>query len=117
MRVELTDGAWVDILDVGDLRDGDRKAVNAAVNLEVDPETQLPVIPGSMDDDIRDALLKRIITGWSFTNLPLPRDDKASLDKLTIPDARLLHKAIEPHMALIMQRESPATPGTDPTAD
>src|SRR6185437_10142997 len=107
-----------------ELRDKDRKAVNRTLTLEIDPVTQLPVIPGSMDDDMRDALLQRIVTGWSFENLPLPKDDPGnpatdepgSLDKLTIQDARLLHEAIKPHMLLITGQEDPNKPGTDPTA-
>lgn len=121
MRVELTNGAWADIRDVSELRDKDRKAVNRTLNLEIDPVTQLPVIPGSMDDDMRDALLRRIIDGWSFENLPLPRDnpgsetEDGSLDLLTIQDARLLHEAIKPHMLLITGQEDPNKPGTVPT--
>lgn len=116
MRVDLTDGAWADIRDVSELRDKDRKAVNAQVTLAVDPQTQMPVIPGSMDDDMRDALLRRIVTGWSFEYLPLPADDIESLDKLTIPDARLLHEAIKPHMLLITGQENPNKQGTVPTS-
>ena len=114
MRVELTDGAWADIAEVGELRDKHRKAVNKAVVLELDAQNK-PVIPGDMDDNMRDALLRLIVTGWSFEHLPLPSADSESLDKLTIQDARLLHKAIKPHMLLITGQEKPTEPGTDPT--
>jgi hypothetical protein len=117
MRVELTSGGWVDIVDPADLRDKDRKAVNKAVTLQMD-EAGKPVIPGDMDDNMRDALLKRIVTAWSFEAIPLPRDDpkcpEESLDRLTIPDAREIHEAIKPHMTLITGAKSPTAPGEGP---
>lgn len=116
MRVELTGGNWVDVVDVENLRDKDRKAVNKAVTLEV--KDGRPVIPGDMDDNMRDALLKRIVTGWSFEHIPLPANDpkcpEESLDLLTIPDARMLHEAIAPHMKLITGQETPTAPGGSP---
>ena|SRR5215469_8077859 len=111
MRVELTDGAWAEIAEVSELRDKDRKAVNKAAVLQIDPETQKAVIPGDMDDNMLDALLRRILTAWSFENLPLPSNDPQfpaeSLDRLSIQDARLLHEAVRPHMKLITANDSP----------
>jgi len=118
MRVELNNGAWADIVDPADLRDKDRKVVNKAVSIQIDPNTQETILPGDMDDNMRDALLKRIVTAWSFDNLPVPSNDpkfpEESLDRLTIPDARLLHEAIKPHMKLVTGQDSPTGPGQSP---
>lgn len=115
MRVELTDGAWADIRDVSELRNADRKAVNKAVSLHIDENGQ-PIFAGDMEDKMLDALLRRVITGWSFAGLPLPADDPESLGKLTIPDADLLAEAVKEHLKLVKGNESAVKPGTDPTA-
>src|SRR5487761_1226841 len=100
MRVELTEGAWADVRDIGELRNKDRKAINKAIVLHIDEDNR-PVIAGSMDDDMTDALLKRVITGWSFAGLPLPADDPDSLDKLTLEDYDKLAEATREHMKLL----------------
>lgn len=113
MRVELPDGGWAEIAEPTDLRKGDRKAVLAALQVEVDGEGRRLMSLG-YDEDMRDALLRRVVLMWSLP-FPLPKDDPASLDKLTLAQADALVEAINPHMDLINGKDDPTKRGTDPT--
>lgn len=119
MRVELPparegeDAAWVEISGPDELRNGDRKAVNKATSIHLDENGQ-PVIPGSLYDDRRDALLRRIILSWSFPS-SVPSVDPEALDRLTIEQGDALNEAVKPHMKLIDGDENPSKRGTDPT--
>jgi hypothetical protein len=105
MRVELPEGQWAEVADVETLRDGDRKAVNRAISVSADAEGH-PVLGGDYDDKMTDALLVRICTNWSLP-FPPPDQDPASLDKLTIQQARVLHEGIAEHMALVKDEADP----------
>jgi len=114
MRVELdTAGNWADILDIADLRDGDRKRVNRAIKLEVGPD-QRPVISGGIEDDMRDALLTRVVQNWSLG--PIPGQDPEALDRLTIEQGRNLREAVGPHMDLVKDKDHPVKENPVPTA-
>jgi Arc/MetJ family transcription regulator len=115
MRVELDASSWAEIMDVSELRSGDRKAVNKAVRVELD-EKQQPILSGALTQDMRDALLKRVVRDWSFP-FPIPEKDPVSLDKLTLEQEDALNKAIKPHMDLIDGTVDPTRRDTDPTAD
>lgn len=113
MRVELDkDGNWADILDVGDLREGDRKLVNRAITLGVD-DNQRPVISGGMDDDMRDALLTRVVQNWSVG--PTPAQDPQALDRLTLEQGRNLREAVKPHMDACRDKDAPVKANPVPT--
>ena len=115
MRVELDKaGSWADILDLDDLRDGHRKAVNRVIRFEVDDKNK-PVISGSMDDDMRDAMLRLVVTNWSNTLGPLPKDDPEALDRLTIEQGKNLRKAIDPHMEAVREKDAPVRANPVPT--
>jgi len=112
--VQLDETNWADVVDIEALRDGDRKRVNRAIRVQVD-ENQRPILPGSMEDDMRDAFLAEAVTDWSLP-FPVPSRDAKSLDKLTIAQAAKLHEAVRPHMDLIKSEGDPTRRGTDPTA-
>ena len=114
MRVELdTAGNWADILDIADLRDGDRKLVNRAIKLEVG-EDQRPVVSGGIEDDMRDALLTRVVQNWSLG--ATPAQDGGALDRLTIEQADKLRKAVQPHMDAVRGKDEPVKANAVPTA-
>lgn len=111
MRVELPDGQWADLLDPADLRAGDLKTYR-----------KLMPVPGARDyvmedlDTARDGLLTRLIQNWSL-DLPLPGEDPASLDKLTVPAYRALLDELGPYMDLFNgvepdPKSSPESAGT-----
>jgi hypothetical protein len=113
MRIELSEGQWAEVADVESLLDGDRKAVNRAVTLTVEKDGRR-TLPGSMDDDMQDALLARICTDWSLP-MPPPSQDLKSLDKLSIAQAHALHEAVKPHMSLVKGEVNPNDKTSDPT--
>lgn len=113
MRVDLPDNGWAEIAEPSELRNGDRKAVLKSLTVEVGDDGK-SILSLSYDDEMRDALLRRIVRNWSLP-FPLPKDDSASLDKLTIAQADALAKAIKPHMDLVNGVADPTKRGTDPT--
>ena len=114
MRVTLDDKNWAEITPVEELRSGDRRAVNRAVRIELDDKQQ-PIITGATTEDMRDALLARIVLDWSFP-FPVPGKDPKSLDKLSLPQEDALREATQPHLDLIAGHGSPMEKGSDPTA-
>lgn len=106
---------WVEVKDVLELRRIDRKAVNAAIVYEVNPETKMPIMRASMDDDISDAVLKTVVTNWSLP-FPLPSVDPASLDKLTLEQDNKLREAIQPHINALQGTGAPVKDNETPTA-
>jgi len=117
VRIELGGGQFADVKEVDELRSGDRHAANAAFTLRIDPETKQAILPGDMDDNMRRALLCRIITAWNL-QWPLPSRRPDSLDKLTLEQEDALYKGIEEHFKVIKgQDEDPSEEGTVPTSD
>lgn len=105
MRVDLPDGQWAELLDPGDLRAGDLKAMRRHQVLGT--TTTMAEV-----DTTRDVLLTRVVTAWSL-DLPLPKDlpgsddEAGSLDRLTIPTYQALVSAIDPHFDLISGEAGP----------
>lgn len=115
MRKELSDGHWVELREVDDLREGDRMAMNRAVMITLDAEGRQS-LPGNHLDDMRTALYKRIIVNWSFP-LALPAKDSRVLAQLTLKQGRELREATDEHMKLLAIEVNPEKPDTDPTED
>lgn len=115
MRKELSDGHWVELREVDDLREGDRMAMNRAVMLTLDKEGN-QALPGNYLDDMRAAMYKRIITNWSFP-LALPGKDSRVLAQLTLKQGRELREATEEYMKELAVEVNPEKADTDPTED
>lgn len=93
---------WAEIADVSELLSGDIKAVRKSITVTINPDGTRTYNPGG-EDDIADAMLARTVRNWSFP-LPLPGEDRASLDKLPthpVDVYEALKEAIDPHIALI----------------
>jgi hypothetical protein len=98
-RLEFDDGEnWVEVKELDQLTEGDRKAVARAVSVGV--EGNRGVIGGSMYDDMRDAMYRNIVLNWSFRE-PLPHRTLSGLNKLPISVARELAKLTEPWFKLL----------------
>jgi hypothetical protein len=108
---------FMEIKDLSELNSGDRRAVKAAVNVTIDPETGNQVYPGDMNDRMTNALAARVITNWNL-QWPLPSRDITSLDKLTFAQYDAMSEGLEEFRKAINKAEttSPAMRGTDPTA-
>jgi hypothetical protein len=114
VRVELSDEQWVDMTGPEEVLDGDRKAANKVVKVVVTDDGQA-IMDSDFEDQMRDALLIRFITDWSYP-LPIPRRDKTSLDKLTVKQGKELREALDPHMAIIREGGGPGARGSVPTS-
>ena len=118
MDIEIGDGKTVTVREIDELTSGDGNAVRAATVVKFDQETGEGYIPGSQNDRMHAALLKRIIVSWNL-QWPVPSRRPDSLDKLTLKQQKLLYKGVEGHLKAIREAEQddPAAEGTDPTGD
>jgi hypothetical protein len=96
-KVELPSGGWVEYRDK--LMSGDKFAVQDAVSLEFRDGANKASL-GLMNDQ-RNALLGRIITGWSFGQTPndvaaLQAADVVIGNALDIDDYNMLSEEIQP---------------------
>lgn len=111
MRVPLDpdrpDEVWADLAEVNELTSGDVKAVRRVIHVTVDADGNQSYSKGELDD-VADEMLVRTVRNWSFP-LPLPADDRTSLDKLPPAAYEELKEAVEPHIALINYRPSSKT--------
>lgn len=113
-HVELPSGAWVEYRD--QLRALDRFEVQRVVSVELGEKNRASFL--EMQNDMRNALLGRIITAWSYPG-PVPRDDSFRQadqvigETMDLADYAALEKAVEPLMDLISGRK---TPNPDPKA-
>ena len=112
-RIELpsmdSDGKtnnWVEIRDT--LKASDRFEVQKTARLEMKEEANLASFL-EMQNDMRNALLGRIITAWSFP-VPIPSQnsfaaaDRIIGDLMDLDDYAVLERAVEPMMDKISGR-------------
>ena len=107
-RVELPSGAWVEYRDK--LLAGDRFAVQAVARVELGDKGQSASFL-EMQNDMRNAMLGRIITAWSY---PAPTPEQAGQPAdlvigkvMDLDDYAALEKAVEPLMDKISGRSAP----------
>lgn len=108
-RAELPSGAWVEYRDK--LMAGDRFEVQSVVSVEVaDGKNKANFY--EMANDMRNAMLGRIITDWSY---PVPIPSKAPNtaadivlgNTMDLEDYAALEEAVEPLMDLITGQSRP----------
>lgn len=113
-QVALDEQNWAQIKEVGELRRSDRTRVNRAIVITSDPETGNPVIRGSMDDDIAEAVYQEVILNWSLP-WQVPSVDPRVLDNLTLEQDTNLRAAIQPHIDAIQGKTTPVKENAAPT--
>lgn len=115
MRHDLvTDGAWVELRDVEDLRAKDRKKVNAivmsAVSVDLDGEvTTGPEMVSLIMEAAPDAVIGLLVAAWGIPYLPdaqLPCLDVDALGELKLDDYDRLKELVAPAQALLMPHSS-----------
>jgi hypothetical protein len=94
MDITLPSGATVTVRDK--LTAKDKFAVQAAVRLSLDTATGLQESSGSILNDMRNALLKQIITAWTFDGVAIPSQNPATLDEMDLDDYNALAEGVEP---------------------
>lgn len=111
MKVELPSGAWIEYRD--QLKARDKFVVQDAVTLEFRDGGNLTSM--GIVNDQRNALLGRIITGWSFP-VPIPSANSFQAadvvigEAMDLDDYNALSKAVQPLMDKLTER----TTGDDP---
>lgn len=118
IRVSLNDkeeGAeWALLKETRELNAGDRRAARGAVATTLGTDGKTLVYPGDYDDQLRNAVLSRVIKDWNLTK-PVPNGDPSVLDELTIEQIDKLYEAVQPHIDYFNGVPNPEAKGTDPT--
>jgi hypothetical protein len=93
-RIELPSGNWVEYRD--NLMAKDKFAVQDAVILTI-TSNDVQEVTGAIQMRMRNALLRQVITGWSFA-LPIPSmNGGADIgDTLSLDDYNVLEEAVDP---------------------
>lgn len=119
MRTDLESGAWVEHRPVQDLKAKDKDAVSLSVKMaipitedgEVDRSQGL-LFSGAMQLAARNAVLARVITGWSY-EWPVPYFEAAevhnedSIGEIPIDDFNEIEQLLEPYLAKLRDRPDP----------
>jgi hypothetical protein len=101
MDVTLPSGATVTLRD--NLQARDKFAVQSAIRLSLDTGTGMQESSGNFLNEARNALLKQLITGWSFT-FPVPSANGSDpLQDLDLDDYDALAEAVEDKLTKVLQ--------------
>lgn len=105
-RLDLPSGGWVEFHDPKDLKGRDYKRVMRGLkNTDA----------GAATVDLLDGLIAVMVARWDIPYLPgapLPCDDIAMTDELTIADLSAIQVAVRPAMHLILPTQTGTGPGT-----
>lgn len=119
MRTPLASGAWIEHRPIQDLKAKDKDAVSMSVKMaipinedgEVDRSKGL-VMSGAMQIAARNAVIARVITGWSY-EWPVPYFEAAevhnaeSIDEIPIDDFEQIEELIAPYLAKLRHQPDP----------
>lgn len=113
-HVLKSDGAWVELRDVEDLRARDRKKIDAlmAEQVSVDGDGDVSMNRGAVFTIMRgipEAVAALLISAWEIPYQPdaqLPSVDPESLDDLRLDDYNRLLELAEPAVSLFMPGRS-----------
>jgi hypothetical protein len=96
-RIELPSGGWIEYRT--NLKANDKFAVQDAIIIELSDNNETRKVHGGTSNLMRNALLARIITAWSFEGIPIPSLNIAGVetlgDTLDIDDYNKLAEAVE----------------------
>lgn len=106
---DLPSGAKVTMRDK--LTAKDKFAVQRAAVVEVNPATGVQELRGAaLINDMRNALLARLIESWTVEGIGIPSAQADALDELDIDDYLALAEAVEPLMQKIVSGGVPNPP-------
>jgi hypothetical protein len=110
LRVDLPSGGFVEFRD--SLKAKDKFSVQNSIRFKVRDGKEQEV-SGGITNDMRNALLAELITGWSL-KAPLPSADMkagmAAIDDMDIDDYNALQEAVEPLLEKVSFRPNRETP-------
>jgi hypothetical protein len=102
MRVELPSGAWVELRE--NLKAADKFAVQDAIVLNFS-DTKTQTLGAGVQNKMRNALLQRVITAWSYVGVPVPSQNHQGADSIgevmDLDDYNALERAVEPLLAKV----------------
>lgn len=102
-RIELPSGAWVDIREK--LMASDKFAIQESISISMDGDANQH-FTGGFINQMRNALLKEIITEWSFDGIPIPEKNPGGAQvlgtTLDLDDYNALSDAVEPLLLKVM---------------
>ena len=119
MKTTLESGAWVEHRPIQDLKAKDKDAVSLSVKMaipvtedgEIDRSQGL-LMTGAMQLAARNAVLARVITGWSY-EAPVPQFEASevhnadSIDEIPIDDFNEIEELLAPYLAKLRQKPNP----------
>lgn len=114
-HVLKTDGAWVELREVEDLRAKDRKKVEAVIMDAITFDMETGAItpgPGALEritNGTGEAVAERLISSWEIPYLPdapLPLLNPEILGELTLADYDRLMELIQPAVNVLNPRSS-----------
>lgn len=112
-RIELTNGNWAELRDVDKLNAGDRLAVRRVNRVPVGEGAGDSII-GSWQDEMRVALLTKIILSWSYPGWPIPSitpDPETAVLQIPIEDYDVFTVKLKPYMDIVDYYPSMTTSG------
>jgi hypothetical protein len=108
MIVTLPSGETVTLRDK--LTAKDKFAAQNAIVLKTDTTTGIQNTTTGLINDMRNALLTRLIESWSFAGVGIPSQQADALDDLDIDDYNALAEAVEPMLIKVLQGTVPNRP-------
>lgn len=100
LTVKLADGCEAVLKDPESVSNGERKRAQAAY------DRASGAGPMSREYALMDELLKVMVSTWTL-QMPVPADDPAVLDQLSMDDANTLYESLRPVLARIFPDFSP----------
>ncbi len=94
-KLDLPSGGWIEYREK--LKAADKFAVQEAITVTISDDRSTDVT-GGLQNKMRNALLKEIITAWSFPE-PIPSDPGGlDIGTIDLDDYNALESAVEPLM-------------------
>jgi hypothetical protein len=107
-RLELPSGGFVEYRD--QLLAGDKFAVQGAIMLKLQQSGEQE-ISGGIQNQMRNALLRQIITAWGYENVAVPANHPHGVsiigEVMPIDDYNTLSEAVEPLLAKVSFAPNP----------
>lgn len=110
MKVDLSDGAWVEVRDK--LKGKDKSAIHRVLTFEMEQDGTTRAVSAGILMLMTNALLAQVITSWSFPE-PIPSqcdNPSDALEELDIDDYNTLEEAVKPLLDKVMKFPNRETP-------
>lgn len=107
MRVELPGDNWAELRGLDELRAKDKVAIQRAIEFVPSAEGTPVQVNAGMQEDMQMALLKSVITSWSYGDMPVKREQ---LEELPLAAYNALCEATTDHLEVMRVVPNRRTP-------